>query len=226
MNLRIPFLLALVTAVAASSLAGAYVGGGTFVVKTQFGTVVDNGGVVCQGANGDGVGGGCLPFPTSVPPSADGTLAGGFVQVADDAAGREVAFQVCLDNNGDGVCGGPQPGVDSALPAEGLGQGFCRDQIFFSHNDDGRFFNALGPLPTSLLRGCEENGGFQGYVVLLCQGAHQREGGAAHTHSLTSGSISLARDGSGYGTFCGGGFGGGTVEGGFVNAAAKAYTIV
>lgn len=224
MNARTPFLLLLVTAVAASSLAGAYTGGGTFVVKTQFGTLLDNGGVVCHGTSGDGIGGGCLPFPAGGV-SDDGTPRGGFVQVLDDSAGREVAFQVCLDNNGDGVCGGPASALqlDAGIPTSGLG-GRCPDQIFFSHDDEGKFHNPLGPLPTSLLEGCAENGGFQGYVVLLCQGAHE-VGGAAHTHEVSSGSISLAREGSGYGTFCGGGFGGGSA-GGFVNAAAKAYTIV
>ena len=223
MHLRTILLLSLVTALAAPSMVGAYTGGGTFVVKTQFGTLLDNGGVVCQGTNGDGIGGGCLEFP-DVPTSDDGTLGGGFVQVADDSAGREVAFQVCIDNNGDGVCGGPQNAVAIDSPSGGLGGARCPDQIFFSHDDEGKFFNPLGPLPTSLLRGCEQNGGFNGYVVLLCQGAHE-VGGASHTHAVSSGSISLARDGSGYGTFCGGGFGG-AAGGGFVNAAAKGYTIV
>ena len=207
MNLRTLSGLLLVTLLAASPALAGYVGGGTFVVKTQFGTIVDNGGVVCQGTNGDGVGGGCLPFP-----DASSGREGGFVRVADGSAGHEVAFQVCIDNNGDGICGGPQT------------EGPCRDQIFFSHDDQGRFFNPLGPLPTSRLRECTQNGGHNGYVVLLCQGAHEVNG-SSHTHSLSSGSIGLADLGEGYGDFCGGGFGGGTPTG-FVNAAAKAYQVI
>lgn len=192
---------------AAPAFAG-YTAGGTFVVKTDEGTILDNGGVICQGTNGDGIGGGCLRFPPS-----DGRDQGAFVRVNDNAAGPGVAFQVCIDNNGDGVCGGPQL------------NDFCRDQIFFSHNDEGRFFNPLGPLPTSRLPGCSA-GGHNGYVVLLCQGAHEVDG-HSHTHSLSSGSIGLAPFGSGYGDFCGGGFGGGTGgPAGFVNAAAKAYRVV
>ena len=206
MKLRTILGLALVTLLAASPAFAGYTAGGTFVVKTQFGTLLDNGGVVCEGTNGDGVGGGCLPFP-----DASSGREGGFVRVMDDSAGHEVAFQVCIDNNGDGVCGGPQAGER------------CRDQIFFSHNDEGKFFNPLGPLPTSFREGCEHNGGHNGYVVLLCQGAHE-VGGASHTHSLSSGRIGLAGSGAGYGDFCGGGFGG--TAGGEVNAAAKAYTIV
>lgn len=206
MHKRFLYGLLMIMFTAASALAGSYVGGGTFVVKTQFGTILDNGGVVCHGTNGGGVGGGCLPFPSAA------SREGGFVRVMDGSAGAAVAFQVCIDNNGDGLCGGP------------LQEGPCNDQIFFSHNDEGRFFNALGPLPTTFLRGCEENGGHKGYVVLLCQGAHEVNG-SSHTHTLSQGSIGLADKGEGYGDFCGGGFGGGTTVG-FVNAAAKAYTIV
>lgn len=189
--------------VAAPALAGAYVGGGTFVVRTQFGTLLDNGGVVCDGTNGDGTGGGCLPFPKFA-------REGGFVRVHDAQAGREVAFQVCIDNNGDGICGGPQ------------GDDRCRDQIFFSHDDSGRFFNPLGPLPTSRLADCPTSG-HDGYVVLLCQGAHE-VGGSSHTHSVTRGSIGLSDFGAGYGNFCGGGSSNGTNDG-FADAVAKAYVV-
>ena len=189
---------------AAPAFAG-YTAGGVFVVKTDLGTLVDNGGVVCRGTNGDGIGGGCLPFPAA-------SREGGFVRVMDGSAGPAVAFQVCIDNNGDGICGGPQLNER------------CRDQIFFSHNDEGKFFNPLGPLPTSRLRECP-TGGHNGYVVLLCQGAHET-GGSSHTHSLSAGSIGLADFGAGYGDFCGGGFGGAGGEQGFVNAAAKGYAIV
>lgn len=190
---------------AAPAYAG-YLAGGTFVVKTEQATILDNGGVICQGTNGDGIGGGCLPFPTN-------GREGGFVRVHDNGAGARVAFQVCIDNNGDGICGGPQLNER------------CPDQIFFSHDDEGRFFNPLGPLPTSRLRECPGSG-HNGYVVLLCQGAHE-VGATAHTHSLSAGSIGLALSGSGYGDFCGGGFGGGTGgPAGVVNAAAKAYRVV
>ena len=197
-------LLCLTATLVAAAPALAYTSGGTFVVKSNGLTLVDNGAVVCHGLTGNGVGGGCLPFPTPDP-----TAEGGFVGVVDDAAGDQVAFQVCIDNNGDGVCGGPATDPK------------CRDQIFFSHADDGRFFNPLGPLPTSTLRGCAD--AFQGYVVLLCQGVHDDPAAGPHTHRLTSGTIFAATQGSGYGDFCGGN-GGGT-SGGFVDAAAKAYRV-
>lgn len=207
-SLRIPLALAFMTTLAATALAGTYQAGGTFVVKTQFGTLLDNGGVVCDGVNGDGIGGGCLLFPA--PVSGPDGRGGAFVRVHDDVAGPAVAFQVCIDNNGDGICGGPQ--TDPR----------CFDQIFFSHDDEGKFFNPLGPLPTSFLPGCEHNGGFGGYVALLCQGAHEVNG-SAHTHSLTTGMIGLAPFGAGYGDFCGGGGAGG--ENGNNTAVAKAYVV-
>jgi hypothetical protein len=203
--LRTFILLATVAALVVPAVATAYVSGGTFVVKTEFGTIVDNGGVVCRGTSGDGIGGGCLPFPA-------GETRGVFIRVADDVAGAAVAFQVCIDNNGDGICGGP------------IQQDACQDQIFFSHNDEGRFFNALGPLPKSFLQGCAANGGFAGYVVLLCTGAHEVRG-TAHTHSLTQGAIGFAPFGTGYGNFCGGGGAGGETGLG-QPAVAKAYTVV
>lgn len=198
--LRTTLGLSVVLLLAGSALSG-YIGGGTFVARTQFGTLVDDGGVICQGSAGDGIGGGCLPFPT------DGQE--GFVGVLDDAAGKAVAFQVCIDNDGDGICGGP-----------GRADGTCADDISFSHTDDGRFFNALGPLPTSFLRGCR--GGFPGYVVLLCAGAHEVEG-SAHSHAVTQGKIALRPTGSGFGDFCGGGGSGGAAG---PNVAAKAYRVV
>lgn len=203
---RVLLGLLVLTLASAPALAG-YTAGGTFVVKSGDDTLLDNGGAICRGLTGSGVGGGCLPF------SRDER--GAFIGVADGAAGREVAFQVCIDNNGDGVCGGPtQP--------DSTGEASCQDQIFFSHADGGKFFNPLGPLPTSSLRGCPK--AFQGYVVLLCQGEHVDAAGP-HTHRVTEGTIALAPFGSGYGDFCGGGFGGGTPAG-FVNAAAKAYRVV
>ena len=193
--------LSIVLVFAGPAFSG-YTAGGTFVVRTQFGSLVDDGGVVCQGSAGDGIGGGCLPFPT------DGRE--GYVGVFDDSQGKEVAFQVCLDNNGDGVCGGP-----------GRADGTCGDEIFFSHSDDGRFFNPLGPLPTTFQRGCGD-GAFPGYVVLLCTGAHEVDG-SAHTHAVTQGRIELRPTGSGYGNFCGGGASNGAAG---PNVAAKAYTVV
>ena len=193
--------LATILLLSGSALSG-YTGGGTFVAKTPLGTVVDNGGAICQGTAGDGIGGGCLPFP--------GEGREGFVGVMDDSAGKEVAFQVCIDNNGDGICGGPQ------------NDGRCFDQIFFSHADDGKFFNPLGPLPTSFLSGCGA-GAHNGYVVLLCSGEHVDATGP-HTHAPRTGTISLTASGSGYGDFCGGGASGGAANP--VNTVAKAYKVI
>lgn len=194
-----PMLAIVGLALTAPALAG-YTSGGTFVVKTQFATIVDNGGVVCDGMNGDGVGGGCLHFPTT-------SERGSFIGVIDNIAVTNVAFQVCIDNNGDGICGGPQSAD-------------CPDQIFYSHADGGKFFNPLGPLPTKTL--CPQ--GFQGYVVLLCTGEHQDRTGP-HTHALTQGQIFATDQGSGYGNFCGGG-GEGTPSGIEQNAVAKAYRVI
>lgn len=208
---------------AAPALAG-YTSGGTFVVKSQGITVVDNGGVVCDGLTGGGVGGGCLPFPAETPPRSDGTAPGAFIRVSDLEVGERVAFQVCIDNDGDGICGG-QPPIDLTIDVEGasvsVGAGECRDQIFFSHGDGGRFFNPLGPLPTSSLKGCPD--AFQGYVVLLCEGVHDDREQGPHKHQLSTGTIEFAPDGSGYGDFCGGGGAGG--EQGFTNTAAKGYVV-
>lgn len=202
MTFRPAILLLAASLLAAPALAGSYVGGGTFVAKTSFGTLLDNGGVVCENTRGDGIGGGCLMFPEHRQ------FEFSFVEVRDAKADREVAFQVCIDNDGNGICGGPV--LDPR----------CRDQIFFSHGDDGRFYNPLGPLPVSRLPGCE-HGGFAGYVVLLCQGAHEVKG-ESHTHSVTHGTIQRAFEGSGYGNFCGGGASNGTNDG-FSEAVAKAY---
>lgn len=201
-------LVLLASLVALAPAVVAYTEGGTFVVKAEGVTVVDDGAVICRGLGGNGVGGGCLPLP--LPGT---TREGGFVAVVDDAAGLDVAFQVCLDNNGDGVCGGPQP-VD----------GRCRDQIFFSHAEGGRFFNALGPLPTTTLKDCPK--AFQGYVVLLCQGVHDTAEAGPHQHDVTSGRIFATNSGSGFGDFCGGNGGGAAGPAGFVDAAAKAYRVV
>lgn len=197
--------LGLLVALAAPALAGNYLGGGNFVAKdATLGTLVDNGGVVCRGMDGSGVGGGCLPFPA-------GGRRGGFVKVQDEQAGLRVAFQVCIDNNGDGICGGPQTNP------------ICQDQAFFSHADGGRFFNPLGPLPTASLRECPN--AFQGYVVFLCQGTHNDAGAGPHQHLATTGTITPAQDGFGYGDFCGGG-GGSVGAPATVPTVAKAYTVI
>jgi len=224
---RLLFGTLVLLTLAGSAFAGGYVAGGTFVVKSGDATPVDNGGAICQGLSGGGVGGGCLPLPS--PFSGFGTDVG-FVEVVDNAADHNVAFQVCLDNNGDGKCGNP-PALDTA-EAAGAGLGLadgtstndqCRDQIFFSHADGGQFFNPLGPLPARTLEGCPN--AFQGYVVLLCTGEHNDPKVGAHTHTLTAGTIALAPVGSGYGNFCGGGFGGGDPASGFGNFAAKRYVV-
>ena len=202
-------LAALSFVLLAATALGGYTGGGTFVVKTdETGTLLDDGGVICEGTDGDGVGGGCLLFPA---PGADGSAEPRvFIQVRDDTVGPRVAFQVCIDNNGDGICGGPQTNPR------------CFDQIFFSHADGGKFFNPLGPLPTTFLPGCP--GGFPGYVVLLCQGVHDDREQGPHQHRVTTGTIGFAIEGSGYGDFCGGGGQGGST--GNSPAVAKAYRVV
>jgi hypothetical protein len=158
--------------------SGRYVGAGTAVARANGGTAVDDGTVVCDDGNGVGSGGVCLAFG-----------GGDAVSVADQALGENVAFQVCLDNNGDGFCTSPSSGE-------------CPDQIFFSHNDAGQFFNPIGPLPTGFLPGCY-GGPWKGYVVLLCEGAHA-VGTDVHTHEASTGTASVTIGGEGFGTFCGG----------------------
>jgi hypothetical protein len=201
-------LLTITLALAATAVAGNYTTGGTFVVKSGDVTIVDNGGAICSGLSGGGIGGGCLPFPI-FQPGRDG---GAFVAVNDASAGQHVAFQVCIDNNGDGICGG------QFLPNDP-----CPDQIFFSHANGGVFHDPLGPLPTKPLAGCHN--AFPGYVVLLCQGEHNDPISGPHTHTLSSGQIYAATNGTGYGDFCGGN-GGGTPTGINTNTAAKAYRVV
>ena len=177
---------AMTTAQAAPTTS--YVGAGVTVVRAGGQAVIDNGGVICR-ASGPSIGGGCVDFPA---PGTDG--AG--VQVVDADLGLDVAFQVCIDNNGDGICGGPQ----------GLGSLECGDDIFFSHSDDGAFFNAVGPLPGSFRRGCP-GGDWNGYVVMMCSGVHAVTGDDAHAHEATQGVISTTFGAKGFGDFCGGGGG-------------------
>lgn len=166
-----------------------YTGGGTVVVKESGqAPLADEGVLVCSRTGGMGVGGGCVSFGTMLERSS--------VLVQDNAGGLEVAFQVCLDNNGDGACVSPDEGP-------------CADQIFFSHDDRGDFFNPLGPLPISPKQGCP-GGVWKGYVVFLCNGVHAggndgASGVSAHNHPATQGQIvQLDTPGSGFGTFCGG----------------------
>jgi hypothetical protein len=157
---------------------GRYVGAGTTVGRANGQTAADDGTVVCDDGEGVGTGGVCLAFG-----------GGDAVEVADQALRGEVAFQVCIDNDGDGFCTSPSYGP-------------CADQIFFSHDDAGQFFNPIGPLPTGFAPGCY-GGPWKGYVVLLCQGAHAA-GTSVHTHEATSGTASVTTGGQGFGTFCGG----------------------
>lgn len=162
----------------AGAATAEYRGGATVVVKREGSDpTVDRGIVVCR-SSGPSVGGACLPF--------DGNNS---VRVDDDRAGLEVAFQVCIDNDGDGVCGGDPRRA-------------CADDLFFSHDDAGRFFNPLGPLPTSFRPGCP--GGFPGYVVFLCQGIHQPPdpGAGTHVHTVSKGTASSVFGGTGFGNFC------------------------
>lgn len=189
--------LALALAPALASAAGhataRYTLPGTLVANDSqhgLGAPVDDGAVVCSASTGDGFGGTCLAW-ASVG-DADAVL------VVDDASGRETAFQVCIDNDGDGVCGGSASSADGTVPA-------CQDEFFFSHDDRGRFFNPLGPLPTSFRAGCERNGGFPGWIVYACQGAHVPRGGSGHSHAATTGTTTAVVGGTGYGDFCGGG---------------------
>ncbi|MEO7803190.1 MAG: hypothetical protein ABIS18_01765 [Actinomycetota bacterium] len=178
-----------------AATAGNYIGGGTFVVK-QAGQEpeADRGVAVCSRSSAAGVGGACLAFPTDT--------SNAYVKVDDLLAGPNVAFQVCIDNNGDGRCitGGDKPQVPDP----------CADQIFFSHDDQGRFFNALGPLPTTRTGCVPPTVGHNGYIVFLCEGVHAVRGSTgvepAHSHGAISGTINLSGPGpiQGFGNFCGG----------------------
>jgi hypothetical protein len=165
-----------------------YTGGGTVVVKQSGQSpAADEGVLVCSSTGGMSVGGGCLSFGTN--PLASSVL------VQDNVSGTQVAFQVCIDNNHDGRCVSPDEGP-------------CADQIFFSHNDEGLFFNPLGPLPIKPKDGCP-GGVWNGYVVFLCNGVHAAgndgSSGTNHSHPATAGHmIQLDTPGSGFGNFCGG----------------------
>jgi hypothetical protein len=179
---------ALLLAPAATSSAGAgpttarYAGAGVAVVRADGSTPVDNGFVACDSGDGVGSGGACLPFG-----GGDG------VHVVDDARGEDVAFQVCVDNDGDGLC----TSGNAAQP--------CGDDIVFSHDDAGNFFNPVGPVPAGFRSGCP-GGPWRGYVVFLCEGAHAspQDPGATHAHPATTGTAAVTSGAEGVGTFCGG----------------------
>lgn len=157
-----------------------YVSATTAVVKEAGQQpILDDGGTICNKGNPNpSLGGGCVLFG---PWDS--------IHVSDSALGDNVAFQVCIDNNGDSVCGGGNFGPT----------GQCFDEIFFSHDDAGNFYNPLGPLPQSFRFGCT-GGPWPGYVVMLCSGVHNA--GLAHAHSTTTGSITGTSGGTGFGDFC------------------------
>ena len=196
-------VLALLVAATLASQASAiqresaYVAGGTAVVRSDGEALADNGALVCSTSMGVGVGGGCIRWAAAAGLTS--------VLVTDRAAGDVVAYQVCIDNNGDSICGGIQD------PR-------CPDQQFFSHADGGAFFNPLGPLPTAFLPGCA--GGFPGWVVFLCTGAHEDSSGS-HSHAATTGSVLAWPKGTGYGNFCGANGEGTAAE----PTVAKAYVV-
>ncbi|HVF06310.1 MAG TPA: hypothetical protein VNA20_15820 [Frankiaceae bacterium] len=166
------------TADATPGDSGRYVSGGTVVARANGQTLADEGSVVCDHADGVGAGGLCLAFG-----------GGNAVHLVDKAAGENVAFQVCIDNSGDGVCTSPDFGP-------------CADVTFFSHDDNGTFYNPVGPMPTDFTSGCA-GGPWKGYVVFLCEGAHT-VGTDNHAHAASTGTAVVTSGGEGQGTFCGG----------------------
>jgi hypothetical protein len=153
-----------------------YTNPGATVVRGNGATPADSGFAICQPALGTGTGGLCLPFGDDDA-----------VQVVDDTAGENVAFQVCIDNNGDGFCTFGESGP-------------CADDIEFSHDDAGNFFNPVGPLRTGFRTGCP-GGPWNGYVVIICNGVHVTA--SPHAHPATTGTASVTSGGEGLGTFCG-----------------------
>lgn len=155
-----------------------YVSGGTVAARVDGGSTVDEGYVVCDDGSGTGAGGFCVPFG-----------GGDAVWIDDEVAGEDVAFQVCVDNSGDGICTSPDSGP-------------CADTVVFSHDDDGTFYNPVGPVPTGFVPGCGA-GAYEGYVVFLCEGFHA-VGTSVHTHPATTGTGGVTSGGEGTGEFCGG----------------------
>lgn len=209
LTLAVALGLGLVTA--SSALVGAADGGFTYhgpgvVVADEGGsTFVDNGAVVCEDTDGDGVheqgqGGVCIPFNAASPISSNPAI-----HVSDDLVGEDVAFQVCVDNDGDGRCGFRTKevgGVAKELPGNDPG---CFDEIRFSHGDDESNINPLS-VPDGFQDGCADNGGFAGWVVMICAGAHAPTDHGSHPHEATDGTVQLTSVSSktGQGDFCGG----------------------
>lgn len=173
--------------------AASYAGPGSIVASFDLGgpntegsaTFVDNGAIVCEDVDGDGIyekgrGGTCISFAQFHATGMDSIL------VEDALAYRDVAFQVCVDANGDGVCG---DGFFNDPFATG-----CRDIIYFSHSSfTGGYSN-----PMYMPYWAEQHfyncgyGGFPGYIVILCAGAHQTQGDpTGHTHEVTFGQTYL-----------------------------------
>lgn len=164
----------------ADGAEASYVAGGTAAVRNGGSTTLDEGVMTCTDVGGyRGAGGFCLPFG-----------GGDAVRVADQVAGENVAFQVCLDQNGDGACTSPDEAPS------------CPDVVVFSHDDNGAFFNPVGPLPTGFDPGCGY-GAFPGYVVFLCEGVHADFTLLPHVHPATAGTATVTSGGEGLGTFCG-----------------------
>lgn len=153
-----------------------YGAGTTFVARGAAITAADIGLVECNPDPVPSGGGACIPWSGG----------GSGIEVIDAVNGRNVAFQVCVDNDGDSFCGGV-PTVAG-----------CQDDIVFSHFDNGTFSNPLAA-PTSFRSGCP--GGFRGWVVFLCQGAHAA--GTPHTHEVTTGTVTAVGGGGPSGEFCG-----------------------
>jgi hypothetical protein len=182
-------LLLLATAptssVATAGVDDRYVSGGTVVLEVPLvPLVVDDGVLHCnKSSTAPSVGGGCVAFS---PVFMDNPA----VLVVDDAHGTDVAFQVCLDNDGNGLCT-----FEPGAPA-------CADDIVFSHHDWGFFSNPLR-VPSGFRPGCP-GGAWNGYLVFLCEGVHAAgTGGTAHTHAVTTGSMSVVPGGMSSGDFCG-----------------------
>jgi hypothetical protein len=172
-------VLALILGLVSTAPSGAdtYVAGSTAVVRSSpGGTVADSGFVLCADSPAPSEGGACIPW------SAGGSA----IKVVDAVNGTNVAFQVCVDNDGNQQCGGT-PAIAG-----------CDDFLVFSHFDDGSFSNPLSA-PTSFKSGCP--GGFRGWVVILCQGAHAA--GTPHTHEVTEGTVTSVGSGGPSGQFCG-----------------------
>lgn len=201
--------LAAVPGVLAAAGTYSYEGPGVVVLDAQRATLADNGAVVCEDTDDDGVpdrgnGGVCIPF-AELPDAASG--ASPAVSVVDDEVGDDVAFQVCVDNDGDGVCTFGLKETPVGTPTE------CFDEIRFSHGD-GFNVNPLAVPEGFAFPGCANNGGFPGLVVAICAGAHESASEGTHTHEATAGTVTTTTtmDGS-QGDYCG------------ARSSAKAYVV-